>query len=109
MQVAKISSANVPGTLCKLLQQQPTSTIINSNTLSLHQLSDPDLHPIILYLKENSLPEDNQKAQEVVTLAQQFTMSDEVLYRTSQKQGELPGTNSSTCFTETTNNGGAPC
>ena len=90
VQVAKVSSAKVPGTLRELLQQQPTSVITDSDTLSSHQLSDPDLHPIILYLKENSLPGDNQKAQEVVTLAQQFTMSDEVLYRTSQKQGELP-------------------
>ena len=90
VQVAKVSSAKVPGTLRELLEQQPTSVITDSDTLSSHQLSDPDLRPIILYLKENSLPEDNQKAQEVVTLAQQFTMSDEVLYRTSQKQGELP-------------------
>ena len=90
VQVAKVSSAKVPGTLRELLEQQPTSAITDSDTLSSHQLSDPDLRPIILYLKENSLPEDNQKAQEVVTLAQQFTMSDEVLYRTSQKQGELP-------------------
>ena len=37
-----------------------------------------------------SLAEHYQRAQEVVTLAQQFTMSDGVLYWTSQKQGELP-------------------
>ena len=89
VQVAKISSAKVPGTLSKLLKQWPTSVINDSDTLSSHQKSDHDLHPVILY-KEYSLPEDNQRVQEVVTLAQQFTMSDGVLYRTSQKQGELP-------------------
>ena len=79
VQVTKVYSAKVPGTLHELLEQHPTSAITDSDTLSSHQLSDPDLCPIILYLKENSLPEHNQKTQQVVTLAQQFTMSDEVL------------------------------
>ena len=43
VQVAKISIAKVPGTLSKVLEQQPKSVIIDSDTLSSHQLSDPDL------------------------------------------------------------------
>ena len=54
VQVAKISSAKVPGTLSKLLEQQPTSVIKDSDTLSSHQLSNPYLHPVrrrIVYQK----------------------------------------------------------
>ena len=42
VQVVKISSAKVPGTLSELLEQQPTSVINDSDTSSSHQLSNPD-------------------------------------------------------------------
>ena len=92
VQVAKIASAQVPDTLMisELLGQQPMNDITDSDTLSSRQLADPDLCPIIHYLKEGKLPEDSQKAQEVVTLAQQFTILDGMLYRMNPKQGELP-------------------
>ena len=58
--------------------------------MSSHQLSDPDLRPILLYLKENSPPEDNQKAQEVVTLAQLNSLLCQMMYLPNKpKQGEL--------------------
>ena len=41
-------------------------------------------------MKEGNLPEDSKEAQEVIALAQQFTMLDGILCRMNPKQGELP-------------------
>lgn len=48
------------------------------------------MYPIILYLKEGNLPEDSKEAQEVIALAQQFTILDGVLCGMNPEQGELP-------------------
>ena len=72
--------------LSELLEQQPTNISTNSDTLGSQQLADPDLHPIILYLREGNLPEYSQRAQEIITLAQGFTMSDRVPFRMNSKQ-----------------------
>ena len=63
VQVAKISSTKVPGTLSELLKQRPTSVINDSDTLSSHQQSDHDLHPVILYLKESRLTVVSREAK----------------------------------------------
>ena len=90
VQVATIVSAKIPDTLSELVEQQPVNVPIDSNDLSSQQLADPSLYPIILYLKEGNLPEDSKEAQEVIALAQQFTMLDGVLCRMNPKQGEFP-------------------
>ena len=65
---------------------------IDSNNFSSQQLADPSLYPIILYLREGNPPEDSKEAQEVIALAQQFTILDGVFCRTNPKQGEFPQT-----------------
>ena len=90
VQVAKIVSTDVPDTLDELLRQQPTSTSTDTDDLIARQLADPCLEPIILYLKDGRLPENEQQAQEIITLSKQFTILDEILYRENSKGGELP-------------------
>ena len=90
LQLATIASAKIPDTLSELVEQQPVNVPIDSNDLSSQQLADPSLYPIILYLKEGNLPQDSKEAQEVIALAQQFTMLDGILCRMNPKQGELP-------------------
>ena len=90
VQVVKIVLTDVPDTLDELLRQQPTSTSTDTDDLIACQLTDPCLEPIILYLKDGRLPENEQQAQEIITLSKQFTILDEILYRENSKGGELP-------------------
>ena len=90
VQVAKIVSTDVPDTLDELLRQQPTSTSTDTDDLIAHQLADPCLEPIILYLKDGRLLENGQQAQEIITLLKQFTIVDKILYRENSRGGELP-------------------
>ena len=87
VQVAKIVSSRIPENIVDLLNKQPTDDTTDSNSFSSQQLADPEL---ILYLRDGVLPENGQQAQEVITLAQRFTMSDNILYCLNSKQGELP-------------------
>ena len=41
----------------------------------------PDLQPVIAYLENDILPEDDRKAQELILGRAQYTMVDRVLYR----------------------------
>jgi len=63
---------------------------MNLGIYSSQQLSDPELSPIMLYLRDGILPENEQQAQEVIPLAQQFTISDGILYHLNVRKGELP-------------------
>ena len=90
VQVAKIVLTDVPDKLDELLRQQPTSTSTNTDDLVSHQLANPSLEPIILYLKGGKLPENGQQAQEIIVLSKQFTIFDEMLYRENSKCGDLP-------------------
>ena len=76
VQVAKIASSRIPENIVDLLNKQPTDDTTDSNSFSSQQLADPEL---ILYLRDGVLPENGQQAQEVITLAQRFTMSDNML------------------------------
>ena len=89
VQIARVATTKIPDKLDELLRQQPTSVSVNTDDLTSRQLADPNLQPIILYLKDGKLPEDGQQAQEMISLAKQFTILDEILYRQSPKRGEL--------------------
>ena len=108
VQVAKIVSTDVPDKLDELLRQQPTSTSTDTDDLIAHQLADPCLEPIILYLKDGRLLENGQQAQEIITLLKQFTIVDKILYRENSRGWWTPA-NSHFRFTETANDGGASC
>ena len=62
VQVTTIASAKNISHTSELVEQQPVNVPIDSNNLSLQQLADPSLYPIILYLKEGKLPEDSKEA-----------------------------------------------
>jgi len=64
------------------LNKSPTDV---ADTFSSQQEADPELSLIILYFRDGVLPENGQQAQEVITLAQQFTISDETLYHLNPK------------------------
>ena len=85
VQIARVATTKIPDKLDELLGQPPTSVSANTDDLTSHQLADPNLQPIILYLKDGG-----QQAQEMISLAKQFTILDEILYRESPKRGELP-------------------
>ena len=70
-------------------REQPISTSTNTDDLISHQLADPSLEPIILYLKDYKLPESGQQAQEIIALSKHFTIFDEILYRKNSKCGKL--------------------
>ena len=90
VQVAKITSTRKSDDIVDLLEEQPTGSMMSLGTYSSQQLSDPELSPIMLYLRDGILPENEQQAQEVISLAQQFTISDGILYHLNVRQGELP-------------------
>ena len=90
VQVAKIASNKIPNNIVDLLDKPPTNITDNSDTYGSQQEADSELSPIILYLRDGTLPENGKQAQEVITLSQQFTISDGLLYRLNPKRGELP-------------------
>ena len=63
IQLAKISTQ--ADSISDLLQMQPEKTD-DSDTLSSEQLKDKELQPIILYLKEGTLPTDQNLASQMI-------------------------------------------
>ena len=51
------------------------------STLSERQRLDPDLQLVIAYLEDDTLPDNDRKARELVLGKTQYTMVDRVLYR----------------------------
>ena len=77
VQVAKISTQ--ANTISDLLQMQPDK-VDDSDTLSCEQLKDKELQPIILYLKDGTLPTDQNLASQMVAKASVYTLVDGILY-----------------------------
>ena len=50
-------------------------------TIAGQQRNDPNLQPIIEYLENNSLPDDNSKAQQLILNKRNYTNVDGVLYQ----------------------------
>ena len=46
------------------------------STIAEHQQTDPDPQPIIEYLENNSLPDDNSKAQQIILNKPNYTLVD---------------------------------
>ena len=84
VQVAQISS--MPNTIKDLLQAEPETTEINcSDLISDEQLKDQELVPIIMYLKDGTLPEDVKKMVAEATL---YAIHNDILYYVGPKQTE---------------------
>ena len=77
VQVAMISTQ--ANTLSDLLQTQPEQ-IKDRNVFSSEQLKDKELKPIILYLKDGTLPTDRDLASQMVIKASVYTLIDGILY-----------------------------
>ena len=77
VQVAIISTQ--ANTIGDLLQTQP-ERIKDSNVFSSEQLKDKELQPIILYLKDGTLPTDRDLASQMVIKASVYTLVDGILY-----------------------------
>ena len=54
--------------------------IDDSDTLSSEQLKDKELQPIILYLKDGTLPTDQNLASQMVVKASAYILIDGILY-----------------------------
>ena len=80
VQVAQISSN--PNTINNLLQVEPETTENNdcSDTMSNEQLKDQELAPIIMYLKDGTLPEDIKLASKIVAEATLYAIYNGILY-----------------------------
>ena len=87
LQVAQISS--IPNTIEGLLQAEPEITENNcSDSLSNEQLKDQELTPIIMYLKDGTLPEDVKLAKKLVTEATLYAIHNDILYYVGPTQTE---------------------
>ena len=87
VQVAQISS--MPNTIKDLLQAEPETTEINcSDLISDEQLKDQELVPIIIYLKDGTLPEDVKLAKKMVAEATLYAIHNDILYYVGPRQTE---------------------
>ena len=88
VQVAQISSN--PNTINNLLQVEPETTENNncSDTISNEQLKDQELAPIIMYLKDGTLPEDIKLASKIVAKATLYAIYNGILYYVGPTQTE---------------------
>ena len=64
------------------------ATHIRGDGVGQGQLKDQALKPIILYLKDGTLPEDSQLAKKDVAESTVYTVCDNVLYYLGSKQME---------------------
>ena len=88
VQIAQISSN--PNTVNNLLQVEPETTENNncSDTMSNEQLKDQELAPIIMYLKDGTLPEDIKLASKIVAEATLYAIYNGILYYVGPTQTE---------------------
>ena len=94
VQIAMISSepqiSGEESTIDILLQNEPEVTEKTSgDTFSNEQLMDQELKPIILYLKDGTLPEDTKLAKKIIAEAALYAISDDILYYIGPTQKEI--------------------
>ena len=77
IQVAKIS---IQADLISDLLQMQHDKIDDSHPLSSEQLKDKELQPIILYLKEGTLPTDQNLTSQMIVKASAYSLIDGILY-----------------------------
>ena len=71
----------MPFTLvAKLITGDEVPAKDGDDPLSTRQMADPDLRKIMAYLKSGILPEDKQRARELILHSAHFTLLDGVLY-----------------------------
>ena len=64
VQIAQIS-CTTPSTVDGMLQEEPRVNTSSDGDISEEQLKDPELKPIIFYLRNGTLPEDTKLAKKV--------------------------------------------
>ena len=94
VQIAKISSepqiSGEESTIDILLQNEPeVAEKTSGDTFSTEQLMDQELKPIILYLKDGTLPEDTKLAKKIIPEATLYAISDDILYYIGPTQKEI--------------------
>ena len=80
-----------PNAIDILLQKEPKDKDNNNNdheTFSDEQLKDQELKPIILYLQDGTLPDDNKLVKKVVTEATLYAIFNDILYYVGPTQKE---------------------
>ena len=87
VQIVLVSS-QLPDTTEATLEQEHIATHRSGDGVGQEQLKDQALKPIILYLKDGTLPEDCQLAKKVVAEPTVYTICDNVLYYIGSKQME---------------------
>ena len=73
------SSVDSNSSITDLLQAAPVATPVNEE-FGTTQHNDPELLPIITYLKKDELPTDHKMAKKISSLARQMVMSNGILY-----------------------------
>ena len=87
VQIGMISCEN--NTIDALLQKEPEDTRNKSDDrFSDEQFKDQELKPIILYLKEGMLPDDDKLAKKTVAEATLYTIFNDILYYIGPTQTE---------------------
>ena len=71
-----------------LLQAAPAPTTDEQVDYSSEQLKDPELNELILYLRQDVLPDDPERAKKLVAKASQFALIDQVLIYLDHNHGD---------------------
>jgi len=87
VQIAAVCS-QLPGTIEATLEQETMAIQRSGNGISQEQLKYQTLRPIILYLKDGTLPEDVKLAKKVMVQSTVYTICNDVLYYVGSKQME---------------------
>ena len=93
VQIAKISSeaknSGEENTIDIMLQNEPEVVEkASSDTFSTEQLMDQEVQPIILYLKDGTLPEDTKVAKKIRAEAAMYAIYNDILYYVGPTQTE---------------------
>ena len=90
-EVQTVVNSCKPSAIDDLLQKEPKDTRNNNNghkTFSDEQLKDQELKPIILYLQDGNLPDDNTLAKKIVADATLYAIFNDILYYVGPTQKE---------------------
>ena len=89
VQIGMIS--HEPNAIDVLLQKEPKHTENNNNdheTFFDEQVKDHELKPIVLYLQDGTLPDDNKVAKKIVAKATLYATFNDTLYYVGSTQKE---------------------
>ena len=81
-------SSQLPDTIEEALEQDPIVVQNSSNGNGEEQLKDKELRPMILYLKDGTLPDDPTLSKRVAAESTVYTIHNNVLYYVGSKQME---------------------